>query len=87
MIKPRFNPEINWGQIFVAVSFIFALIPLGIAWGTEIKVMRKDVDRLQAFELRQQAVNEKLADSQTLIARTLAETKILVDEHIKRDSK
>lgn len=49
--------------------------------------MRKDVDRLQAFELRQQAVNEKLADSQTLIARTLAETKILVDEHIKRDSK
>lgn len=59
MKKPIFNPEINWGHLLMAVSFLVPAVLYGFSVAADMKVVKRELERHENIIV-------KLSELQTL---------------------
>lgn len=73
MGKPVFNPEINWGHILVAVSFLASVAIYSATATTDIKSLQRDVAKHDSQIAKLIDTENEIAKAQVVISTRLAD--------------
>lgn len=73
MGKPVFNPEVNWGHILVAASFLASVAIYTSTATTDVKHLQRDVAKHDAQIAKLIDTENEIAKAQLVISTRLAD--------------